>query len=42
MVKEESSNITIPESVAEEKKSVEEKSESTASKAEKTKDETKS
>ena len=41
-MKEESSNITIPESVAEEKKSVEEKSESTASEAEKTKDETKS
>ena len=41
MVKEESSNITIPESVAEEKKSVEEKSESTASEAENTEDETK-
>ena len=40
--KEESSNITVPESVAEEKKSAEEKSESTASEAEKTKDETKS
>ena len=41
-MKEESSNITVPESVAEEKKPVEEKSESTASEAEKTKDETKS
>ena len=41
-VKEESSNITVPESVAEEKKPAEEKSESTASEAEKTKDETKS
>ena len=41
-VKEKSSNITVPESVAEEKKPVEEKSESTASEAEKTKDETKS
>ena len=39
---EESSNITVPESIAEEKKPVEEKSESTASEAEKTKDETKS
>jgi len=42
MKKEESSNITVPESVAEEKKPAEEKSESTASEAEKTKDETKS
>ena len=41
-MKEESSNITVPESVAEEKKPAEEKSESTASEAEKTKDETKS
>ncbi len=41
-MKEESSNITIPETVAKEKKSAEEKSESTASEAEKTKDETKS
>ena len=41
-LKEESSNITVPESVAEEKKPAEEKSESTASEAEKTKDETKS
>ena len=41
-VKEESSNKQVPESVAEEKKPVEEKSESTASEAEKTKDETKS
>jgi len=41
-MKEESSNTTIPESVAEEKKPAEEKSESTASAAEKTKDETKS
>ena len=41
-MKEESSNITVPESVAEEKKPAEEKSESTASAAEKTKDETKS
>ena len=41
-VKEESSNITVPESVAEDKKPAEEKSESTASEAEKTKDETKS
>ena len=40
-MKEESSNITVPESVAEEKPA-EEKSESTASEAEKTKDETKS
>ena len=40
--KEESSNITVPESIAEEKKPAEEKSESTASEAEKTKDETKS
>ena len=40
-MKEESSNITVPESVAEEKKPAEEKSESTASEAEKTKDETK-
>ena len=42
MKKEETSNITVPESVAEEKKPAEEKSESTASEAEKTKDETKS
>ena len=41
-MKEESSNIAVPESVAEEKKPAEEKSESTASEAEKTKDETKS
>ena len=41
-MKEESSNITVPESVAEKKKPAEEKSESTASEAEKTKDETKS
>jgi len=41
-MKEESSNITVPESVADEKKPAEEKSESTASEAEKTKDETKS
>ena len=41
-MKEESSNIIVPESVAEEKKPAEEKSESTASEAEKTKDETKS
>ena len=41
-MKEESSNITVPESVAEEKKPAEGKSESTASEAEKTKDETKS
>ena len=41
-MKEESSNITVLESVAEEKKPAEEKSESTASEAEKTKDETKS
>ena len=41
-MKEESSNITVPESVAEEKKPIKEKSESTASEAEKTKDETKS
>ena len=41
-MKEESTNITVTESVAEEKKPAEEKSESTASEAEKTKDETKS
>ena len=41
-MKKETSNITVPESVAEEKKPAEEKSESTASEAEKTKDETKS
>ena len=41
-MKEDSSNITVPESVAEENKPAEEKSESTASEAEKTKDETKS
>ena len=41
-LKEEASNIQVPESVAEEKKPAEEKSESTASEAEKTKDETKS
>ena len=41
-MKEESSNIAVPESVAEENKPAEEKSESTASEAEKTKDETKS
>ena len=41
-VKEESSNITVSESVAEDKKPAKEKSESTASEAEKTKDETKS
>ena len=41
-VKEKSSNIAVTESVAEEKKPAEEKSESTASEAEKTKDETKS
>ena len=41
-MKEESSNIIVPESVAEEKKPAEEKSESTASEADKTKDETKS
>ena len=41
-LKEEASNIPVPESVAEEKKPAEEKSESTASEAEKTKDETKS
>ena len=41
-VKEKSSNIIVPESVAEENKPAEEKSESTASEAEKTKDETKS
>ncbi len=41
-MKEDSSNIKVPESVAEEKKPAEEKSESTASEAEKTKDETKS
>ncbi len=42
LVKEELSNQPVPESVAEEKKPAEEKSESTASEAEKTKDETKS
>ena len=41
-VKEESSNITVPESVAKKQKPAEEKSESTASEADKTKDETKS
>ena len=41
-MKEESSNITVPESVAKKQKPAEEKSESTASEAEKTKDETKS
>ena len=41
-MKEESSNITVTEPVAKEKKLAEEKSESTASEAEKTKDETKS
>ena len=42
IVKEESSNKLVPETVAEEKKLAEEKSESTASEAEKTQDETKS
>ena len=42
IAKEESSNKPVPETVAEEKKLAEEKSESTASEAEKTKDETKS
>ena len=41
-MKKETSNITVPESVAEEKKPAEEKSESTASEADKTKDEKKS
>ena len=42
IAKEESSNEPIPETVAEDKKLTEEKSESTASEAEKTQDETKS